>query len=159
MLRWLSDFELRQLCFTSHLGGLAQDQTSHGYRQKLSKIEFDASELLWQTVMNRIVCPCSHLSHFQNRSRWVGNPVNHAQLHQLYRMLSFVAENQEAILKGVNHSLQQMGPRDVSLVFYDVTNSWYETAWDDQQKLVMKIAKKLVMLGEKATERAEEGHH
>lgn len=122
------------------------------YRKNLSKIEFDAPELLWQTVMNRIVSPCSHRSHFQKRSCWVGNPLNQAQLQHLYRMLDFAYENQEFILKGVNKAINEESPRDLSIVFYDVTNSWYETAWDDQQKLLMKIARELSNLDEGASE-------
>ncbi|WP_293705592.1 IS1634 family transposase [uncultured Parasutterella sp.] len=113
------------------------------YQQSKTDIEFDAEALLWQTVVNRIVPPSSHLKHYRSQTNWLGNSLAETNLRSLYRMLSFAARIKKPILRGLNKALNQAMPRDLSVVFYDVTNTWFETVWDDEHQWAMEVEKQL----------------
>ena len=121
------------------------------YRQSKTDIEFDAEALLWQTVVNRIVSPSSHLKHYRSQTNWLGNSLAETNLRSLYRMLSFAARIKKPILRGLNKALNQTMPRDLSVVFYDVTNTWFETVWDDEHQWAMEVEKQLSALPSGAT--------
>lgn len=121
------------------------------YQQSKTDIEFDAEALLWQTVVNRIVSPSSHLKHYHSQTNWLGNSLAETNLRSLYRMLSFAARIKKPILRGLNKALNQAMPRDLSVVFYDVTNTWFETVWDDEHQWAMEVEKQLSALPSGAT--------
>lgn len=121
------------------------------YRQSKTDIEFDAEALLWQTVVNRIVSPSSHLKHYRSQTNWLGNSLAETNLRSLYRMLSFADRIKKPILRGLNKALNQAMPRDLSVVFYDVTNTWFETVWDDEHQWAMEVEKQLSALPSGAT--------
>lgn len=121
------------------------------YRQSKTDIEFDAEALLWQTVVNRIVSPSSHLKHYRSQTNWLGHSLAETNLRSLYRMLSFAARIKKPILRGLNKALNQAMPRDLSVVFYDVTNTWFETVWDDEHQWAMEVEKQLSALPSGAT--------
>lgn len=121
------------------------------YRQSKTDIEFDAEARLWQTVVNRIVSPSSHLKHYRSQTNWLGNSLAETNLRSLYRMLSFAARIKKPILRGLNKALNQAMPRDLSVVFYDVTNTWFETVWDDEHQWAMEVEKQLSALPSGAT--------
>lgn len=121
------------------------------YQQSKTDIEFDAEALLWQTVVNRIVSPSSHLKHYRSQTNWLGNSLADTNLRSLYRMLSFAARIKKPILRGLNKALNQAMPRDLSVVFYDVTNTWFETVWDDEHQWAMEVEKQLSALPSGAT--------
>lgn len=121
------------------------------YRQSKTDIEFDAEALLWQTVVNRIVSPSSHLKHYRSQTNWLGNSLAETNLRSLYRMLSFAARIKKPILRGLNKALNQAMPRDLFVVFYDVTNTWFETVWDDEHQWAMEVEKQLSALPSGAT--------
>ena len=121
------------------------------YQQSKTDIEFDAEALLWQTVVNRIVSPSSHLKHYRSQTNWLGNSLAKTNLRSLYRMLSFAARIKKTILRGLNKALNQAMPRDLSVVFYDVTNTWFETVWDDEHQWAMEVEKQLSALPSGAT--------
>ena len=121
------------------------------YQQSKTDIEFDAEALLWQTIVNRIVSPSSHLKHYRSQTNWLGNSLAETNLKSLYRMLSFAARIRKPILRGLNKALNQAMPRDLSVVFYDVTNTWFETVWDDEHQWAMEVEKQLSALPSGAT--------
>ena len=120
------------------------------YQQSKTDIEFDAEALLWQTIFNRIVSPSSHLKHYRSQTNWLGNSLAETNLKSLYRMLSFAARIRKPILRGLNKALNQAMPRDLSVVFYDVTNTWFETVWDDEHQWAMEVEKQLSALPSEA---------
>ena len=121
------------------------------YQQSKTDIEFDAEALLWQTVVNRIVSPNSHLKHYRSQTNWLGNSLAETNLRSLYRMLSFAARIKKPILRGLNKALNQAMPRALSVVFYNVTNTWFETVWDDEHQWAMEVEKQLSALPSEAT--------
>ena len=121
------------------------------YQQSKTDIEFDAEALLWQTVVNRIVSPSSQLKHYRSQTNWLGNSLAETNLRSLYRMLSFAARIKKPILRGLNKALNQAMPRDLSVVFYDVTNTWFETVRDDEHQWAMEVEKQLSALPSGAT--------
>ena len=120
------------------------------YQQSKTDIEFDAEALLWQTIVNRIVSPSSHLKHYRSQTNWLGNSLAETNLKSLYRMLSFAARIRKPILRGLNKALNQAMPRGLSVVFYDVTNTWFETVWDDEHQWAMEVEKQLSALPSEA---------
>ena len=50
------------------------------YQQSKTDIEFDAEALLWQTIVNRIVSPSSHLKHYRSQTNCLGNSLAETNL-------------------------------------------------------------------------------
>lgn len=51
------------------------------------------------------------------------------KLHNLYRALDFLAENKEALEKSV---FERLGLKDLKIVFYDLTSSYFESRTEDE---------------------------
>ncbi len=51
------------------------------------------------------------------------------KLHNLYRALDFLAENKEALEKSV---FERLGLKDLKIVFYDLTSSYFESRSEDE---------------------------
>ncbi len=51
------------------------------------------------------------------------------KLHNLYRALDFLAENKEALEKSV---FKRLGLKDLKIVFYDLTSSYFESRTEDE---------------------------
>lgn len=51
------------------------------------------------------------------------------KLHNLYRALDFLAENKEALEKSV---FKKLGLKDLKIVFYDLTSSYFESRTEDE---------------------------
>lgn len=121
------------------------------YLQKRDKIEFDASEMLYQTVINRMTFPESNLSTFDNQHRWLGNSLQKTKIWHMYRMLDFVQKHRDKIMSTAHKNLTKEMGRDMSMVFYDVTNAWFETPYTDLETQEMEIARALRELPEDAS--------
>ena len=98
-------------------------------------------------LSSRIIAPRSNLKTWLDSSDKLNDPFKAIDLQHLYRTLDFVYAYGDSLMKTVHEKLMSEKKRDCSVVFYDVTNAWFEAAYTDQERAEIAIARKIAALG------------
>lgn len=105
------------------------------YLQKSFGKRFDINAALQHLVFHKVINPCSVMSIFSDKDYFLGDPVGDISLDQFYEVYDFVAQYHNEIFAWVNRKLDEHYGKDrATLVFYDVTNAYFETALTDGEK-------------------------
>lgn len=94
-------------------------------RQRHSNEEYDANAIMKMLVFSRLINPCSKKKSFEDRLRFFEK--DNYSLDDVYRCLSFFDKHKENIQLWINDKIRGLYGRDTSLVYYDVTNYYFET--------------------------------
>lgn len=107
-------------------------------RQRHSNEEYNANTIMKMLVYSRLLFPASKKSSYENRSVFFEN--TDYSLDDVYRCLSFLAKRGEDLQLWLNGKIKENYGRDSSLIYYDVTNYYFETDTQDgfRQKGVSK---------------------
>lgn len=82
----------------------------------------------------KVIHPQSIQSSFQSKDIFIGDPVKAAHLQDFYDALDFIWKNKNGVMKFINKQMDQKFGKDrATLVFYDVTNTYFETPLTDQE--------------------------
>lgn len=103
-------------------------------RQRHTKESYDANTILKMLVYSRILAPASKKSSFDHREMFF-EKTNYS-LDDVYRCLSFLNKHKETIQVWINNKIKENYGRDTSLIYYDVTNYYFET--DEQNDFLRK---------------------
>lgn len=91
---------------------------------------YDPCRILELLVWDRIAHPSSKFAAWQARGRFPRKCGFTAD--DVYRCLTYLDENADALVSSMNASLEQSrGPRDASCLYYDVTNYYFECDEED----------------------------
>lgn len=96
---------------------------------KKYKYNYDLNEILKLLVISRILNPASKRETYEKRNRYF-NSFDFS-LDNLYRSLDIVNEIKEDMQLHVHNEIKKQYNRDCTLVFYDVTNYYFETEEED----------------------------
>ena len=111
----------------SILSGIYHDLGIHNFlinRQRSTKMEFSSNNIMKLLVFSRLLNPASKRKTFEDRNRYFEN-TNYS-LDDLYRCLTFFNKHSSALQVWLNERIKQLYGRDSSLVYYDVTNYYFE---------------------------------
>ena len=103
-------------------------------RQRHTKEMYDANVITQLLIYNRLLFPGSKKAAFENRTRFF-EKTNYS-LDDIYRCLSFLNKHREAMQIWLNQKIKENYGRDSSLIYYDVTNYYFET--DNQDEFIRK---------------------
>lgn len=103
-------------------------------RQRHSKEEYDANTIMKMLVYSRLIAPASKKSSFDNREMFFEK--SDYSLDDVYRCLSFLNKHKENLQVWMNNKIKEIYGRDTSLIYYDVTNYYFES--DDQDDFKRK---------------------
>ena len=103
-------------------------------RQRHTKESYDANTIMKMLVYSRILAPASKKSSFDHREMFF-EKTNYS-LDDVYRCLSFLNKHKETIQVWMNDKIKENYGRDTSLIYYDVTNYYFET--DEQNDFLHK---------------------
>ena len=103
-------------------------------RQRHTKESYDANTILKMLVYSRILAPASKKSSFNHREMFF-EKTNYS-IDDVYRCLSFLNKHKETIQVWMNDKIKENYGRDTSLIYYDVTNYYFET--DEQNDFLRK---------------------
>lgn len=103
-------------------------------RQRHSKEEFDANAIMKMLVFSRLLYPASKKKSYEERSRFFDN--DDYTLDDVYRCLSLLCKHKDSFQVWINDKIKESYGRDSSLVYYDVTNYYFEI--DEQDDLRKK---------------------
>ena len=100
--------------------------------EKKHRNKYDLSEILSMLLYTRILYPGSKLSSLEDAKRLIEQPT--ADIHQVYRALSLLANEFNEIQADVYKRSLKLGKRDTRVVYYDLTNYFFE--WEEEHGLV-----------------------
>lgn len=103
-------------------------------RQRSTKMEFSTNNIMKLLVFSRLLNPASKRKTFDDRNRYFEN-ANYS-LDDVYRCLTFFNKHSSALQLWINDRIKQLYGRDSNLVYYDVTNYYFEI--DDTDELRKK---------------------
>ena len=104
------------------------------HRQRYTKEKYDANTIMKMLVYSRILAPASKKASFDNRE-WFFEKSNYS-LDYVYRCLDFFHKHKESLQVWMNDRIKKNYGRDTSLIYYDVTNYYFET--DNQTDFLRK---------------------
>lgn len=101
-------------------------------RQRHSKEDYNANAIMKLLVFSRLLYPSSKRKTFENRSIFFEKAD--FSLDDVYRCLSFLNKRKDELLLWMHKRIQDQYNRDTSLVFYDVTNYYFEIDEPDEMR-------------------------
>lgn len=91
----------------------------------------------------KILDPCSHLHAFNSQYSFLGNFIEGVLQDNIYSALETLGRHKDAIIEYAAKRTLTPGSKPVML-FYDVTNCYFETAYDDREQFIRKFKRKTV---------------
>lgn len=96
-------------------------------------LKFNINEVASNLCFLKILNPGSIKRSYCHRSSLFGSPFEDISLDQLYSVLNFFSNHKTGLLQQVNKVLDKKFNRNYSMVFYDVTNVFFETDLTDEE--------------------------
>lgn len=103
-------------------------------RQRSAKFKFNANNIMKLLVYSRLLNPASKRKTYENRTQFFEK--DNYSLDDVYRCLSFFNKHSKNLQRWMNDRIKQQYQRDTRLVYYDVTNYYFEI--DEQDELRRK---------------------
>lgn len=103
-------------------------------RQRSTKMEASSNDIMKLLTYSRLLCPASKKKTFKNRSLYFEK--ENYSIDDVYRCLSFFCKQSKDLQLWINDRIKETYGRDTSLVYYDVTNYYFEI--DEQDDLRRK---------------------
>ena len=94
-------------------------------RQRHAKMEYNANHIMELLVYNRLLYPSSKKKAFENKEMFFEK--NNYSLDDVYRFLTFLSKFEADLQVWLNQKVKENYGRDTSLIYYDVTNYYFET--------------------------------
>ena len=99
--------------------------------QRRRNFEFNVNAVVTLLVVSRLLSPGSKKRAFDEKDRYFER--FDFSLDDIYSALSFLASISQDVQRQMNTALTEASPRDTSLIYYDVTNFYFEI--DDEDDL------------------------
>jgi len=97
-----------------------------------SKIKYDLDGLMKLLVFGRILNPASKKATFEQRDDYVFPITTSNDIHEIYRLLDVLDKKSESIQMRMNTKIKNSSiGRKSDLTYYDVTNYFFETGYND----------------------------
>ena len=86
----------------------------------------------------KIIDPSSVRKAYCHKGDLLGSPLNSISLDQMYDCLDFLYKHKDIIFKNINKAIEKKTNRNYSMVFYDVTNVYFECNITDEEKIFLR---------------------
>ena len=100
--------------------------------EKKHRNRFDLNGILSRMLYTRLLYPGSKLSSLEDSRKFFEQPSE--DIHQVYRALSLLAAEFNEVQAEVYRRSLRLGRRDTSVVYYDLTNYFFE--WEEEGGIV-----------------------
>lgn len=94
-------------------------------RQRHTKEKYNANTIMKMIVFSRLLAPASKKKSYENRECFFEK--GDYSLDDVYRCLTFLNKHKDNLQLWINDKIKDLYNRDSSLVYYDVTNYYFET--------------------------------
>jgi hypothetical protein len=92
---------------------------------------FDLNSTIKLLVYSRILNPDSKLETFNGKDGFFGNPFKDIKLDNIYDSLTDLFKVENSLQLHIHKEVSKLYDRKMEMVFYDVTNYFFETDYDD----------------------------
>jgi transposase len=99
-------------------------------RQRSGKFEYNTNSIMQLLVFARVIFPGSKLHAFNNKEAFFER--FNFELEDVYRSLSFFNKHKETLQLWIHERILKHYSRDTSLVYYDLTNYYFEIDKQDE---------------------------
>lgn len=99
-------------------------------RQRSAKMGYSSNDIMKLLVYSRLLYPASKRKTYQDRSRFFEK--DNYSLDDVYRFLTFLNKHSSALQLWIHKRIKQQYGRDTDLVYYDVTNYYFESETTDE---------------------------
>lgn len=96
------------------------------------KFQYDINAILSDLIYNRVLDPKSKLSAFKASQEYLEPPAY--ELHDVYRALSVLANENDLIQSEVFKNSRLLGKRNANVLYYDCSNFYFEIEQEDGEK-------------------------
>lgn len=96
-----------------------------GKIERKYKNKFNLNEILSKLLYTRVLYPGSKLSSLEDSKRFMEQPE--MELHQIYRALSLLSKESDAIQAAVYKNSLKLDKRNTKVLYYDCTNYFFES--------------------------------
>lgn len=103
-------------------------------RQRHSKEQYDVNTIMKMLVYSRLLFPASKKASYEGRERFFER--SDYSLDDVYRCLTILDKHKESLQVWMNDRIKKNYGRDTRLIYYDVTNYYFET--DVQSEFLRK---------------------
>lgn len=100
-----------------------------------SKIQYDVLNFVRLLVYGRILNPDSKMATLEQNDDYYMSLLKNFNPYNVYDTLDFIYEHKEKIIRRMNTSLVKKWHRNPEIIFYDVTNFFFETDDPDEDIL------------------------
>lgn len=147
---FFTNFNKSPLLHYGHLLVKPLIEEEMGLRYKLDYLQrtdskitsYQVSDIAFYAIASKLLDPASYLGSYAKQTTFLSNPVEVIALDNFYAALDFLSDHKDEILKHVVkkvHTTKSDGPQ---LLFYDCTNCYYETPYDDVEQFTFKYIAK-----------------
>jgi transposase len=106
-----------------------------GTYKGFTKIEYDLYGFARLLIIGRLLNPASKIATVRQNDDYHEKILSDFNPDNVYDTLDFIAENKDRIIRRINTSLVKKANRSPEIVYYDVTNFYYETEEPDDDEL------------------------
>lgn len=99
-------------------------------KQRQSKINYNVNDIMKLLVFSRLLYPGSKKKAFENKEKYFDK--HNYSLDDVYRSLSFFYKHSSLLQTKINDRIKSVYGRKTDLVYYDVTNYYFETDVNDE---------------------------
>lgn len=104
---------------------------------------YKISDVAFYLAALKLIDPSSHLAAFKNQTAFFCNPIEGVAFDNLYATLDFLGNNKELIMRYVGKRIRENVRGKARLLFYDCTNCYFETPYDDREQFIHKCLNKV----------------
>ena len=104
--------------------------------KNFTKIEYNVYSFAKLMTLGRLLNPASKLATVRQNDDYYEPILDHVHNpDNIYDTLDFIAENHGKIIRRMNTNLVKKAGRNPEIIFYDVTNFYYEIEYPDEDEL------------------------
>mgnify|MGYP000021941684 FL=1 len=101
------------------------------------------NDVLFYLSAMKVIAPASYLGACEVKSNFLYCPWNQVAQDNFYKVLDFVYDNREALIKHAVKSHMATEKSEIKVAFFDCTNTWFETPYDDITWQTIRFTRKL----------------
>ena len=103
-------------------------------QEHYSDCEFSINDAVFYLSAFKLINPTSISYAYDKRHQFLYSAAKDLNVYDLYRSLDFLQKHKEKIINHLNQRIEEFTDRKMSMVFYDVTNAYFEAPLTDEEK-------------------------
>ena len=106
--------------------------------QYYSKLPYNINTVISALIYLKTYKPNSIKALYREKANLLGAPFEDISLNQLYDSLTILAKHKTYLMQFINKRLDDLLHRKHRLIFFDITNIYFETALSDEEKEIKR---------------------